>query len=132
MCQLGLSFLLDSKLFLNHGRWCMWTRVENGGRSLLARITITSNLGQGMRNQIAKSSINCRLERTVNPSVFLKSEHHSLGVPEKVIGDLDRNTRAVMSDANIPPMYWDIVVQHVALLNVYTSPAVCDPSITIC
>jgi len=40
MCQLGLSFLLDSKLFLNHGRLCMWTRVENGGRSLLARITI--------------------------------------------------------------------------------------------
>lgn len=40
MCQLGLSFLLDSKLFLSHGRLCMWTRVENGGRSLLARITI--------------------------------------------------------------------------------------------
>ena len=40
MCQLGLSFLLDSKLFLNHGRLCMWTRVENRGRSLLARITI--------------------------------------------------------------------------------------------
>ena len=60
-----------------------------------------------------------------------KSKHHSLGVPEKVIGDLDRNTRAVMADANIPPMYWDIVVQHVALLNACTSPAVCDPSITI-
>ncbi len=29
-------------------------------------------------------------------------------------------------------MYWDIVVQHVALLNACTSPAVCDPSITIC
>ncbi len=28
-------------------------------------------------------------------------------------------------------MYWDIVVQHVALLNTCTSPAVCDPSITI-
>ena len=43
-----------------------------------------------------------------------KGEHYSLGVPEKAIGDLDRNTRAVMADANIPPMYWDIVVQHVA------------------
>jgi len=60
-----------------------------------------------------------------------KSKHHSLGVPEKVIGDLDRNTRAVMADVNIPPMCWDIVVQHVALLNACTSPAVCDPSITI-
>jgi hypothetical protein len=36
-----------------------------------------------------------------------------------------------MADANIPPMCWDIVVQHVALLNACTSPAVCDPSITI-
>jgi hypothetical protein len=84
-----------------------------------------------MRDQIAKSSIHCCWQRAVNTSVFLKSEHHSLGVPEKVIGDLDRNTRAVMADANIPPMYWDIVVQHVALLNACTSPAVCDPSITI-
>jgi len=40
MCQLGLSFLLDSKFFLSQGRLCMWTRVENGGRSLLAWITI--------------------------------------------------------------------------------------------
>jgi hypothetical protein len=41
-----------------------------------------------------------------------KSKHysHKLGVPEKVIGDLNRNTRAVMTDVNIPPMYWDIVV----------------------
>jgi hypothetical protein len=31
-----------------------------------------------------------------------KSKHHSLGVPEKVIGDLERKTRAVMADANIP------------------------------
>jgi hypothetical protein len=36
-----------------------------------------------------------------------------------------------MADVNIPPMYWDIEVQHVALLNACTSPAVCDPSITI-
>jgi hypothetical protein len=84
-----------------------------------------------MRDQIAKSPIHCCWQRAVNTSVFLKSEHHSLGVPEKVIDDLDRNTRAVMSDANIPPMYWDIVVQHVALLNACTSPAICDPSITI-
>jgi hypothetical protein len=60
-----------------------------------------------------------------------KGEHYSLGVPEKAIGDLDRNTSAVMTDANIPPMYWDIVVQRVTLLNVCTSPAICDPSITI-
>jgi hypothetical protein len=36
-----------------------------------------------------------------------KGEHYSLGVPEKAIGDLDRNTRSVMADANIPPQYWD-------------------------
>jgi len=60
-----------------------------------------------------------------------KGEHYSLGVPEKAIGDLDRNTRAVMADANIPPIYWDVVVQHVALLNACTSPSICDPSITI-
>jgi hypothetical protein len=39
-----------------------------------------------------------------------RGKHHSLGVPEKVIGDLDRNTRDVMADDNIPPMYWDIVM----------------------
>ncbi len=60
-----------------------------------------------------------------------KGEHCSL--PEKAIGDLDRNTRAVMADANIPspPQSWDIVVEHVALLNACTSPSICDPSITI-
>jgi hypothetical protein len=36
-----------------------------------------------------------------------------------------------MVDDDIPPMYWDIVVQYVALLNACTSPVVCDPSITI-
>jgi hypothetical protein len=36
-----------------------------------------------------------------------------------------------MADANIPPMYWDIVVQHVELLNVCTSPSIYDPPITI-
>ena len=30
-----------------------------------------------------------------------KGEHYSLGVPEKAIGDLDRNTRAVMADSNM-------------------------------
>jgi hypothetical protein len=84
-----------------------------------------------MRDQY-KSSIHCCWQKAVNTSVFQKSKHHSLGVPEKVIGDLERKTRAVMADANIPQMYWDIVVQHVALLNACTSPAVCDPSITIC
>ena len=59
-----------------------------------------SNLGQGMRDQY-KSSIHCCWQKAVNTSVFLQSEHHSLGVPEKIIGDLDRNTRAVMADANI-------------------------------
>jgi hypothetical protein len=58
-----------------------------------------------------------------------KGEHYSLGVSEKAIGD--RNTRAVMADATIPPLYWDIVVQHVALLNACTSPSICDPSISI-
>jgi hypothetical protein len=169
MCQLGLSFLLDSKLFLNHGRLCMWTRVENRGRSLLARITIIQcsyvrDLALSLRfptksdltfrwstwNSLLESAVIHSIESRTRharsnskkfDSLLLakgcqhiclpKSKHHSLGVPEKVIGDLDRNTRAVMADVNIPPMYWDIVVQHVALLNACTSPAVCDPSITI-
>jgi hypothetical protein len=59
-----------------------------------------------------------------------KGEHYTLGVPENPTGDLDRNTRVVMTD-NITPMYWDIVVQHVTLLNDCTSPAIWDPSITI-
>jgi hypothetical protein len=60
-----------------------------------------------------------------------KSKHYSLGVPEKAIDDPDRNTKAVMADVNIPPLYWDIAVQHVALLNACTSPSIRDSSITI-
>ena len=148
----------------------MWTRVENGGRSLLARITIIQcsyvrDLALSLRfptksdltfrwstwNSLLESAVIHSIESRIRharsnskkfDSLLLakgcqhiclpKSKHHSLGVPEKVIGDLDRNTRVVMADANIPPMCWDIVVQHVALLNACTSPAVCDPSITIC
>jgi hypothetical protein len=35
-----LRCLMHRNVTSNHVRQCMWTRVENGGRSLLARITI--------------------------------------------------------------------------------------------
>ncbi len=56
------------------------------------------------------------LAKGCNHICLPKNEHYSLGVSEKDIGDLDRNTRAIMSDANIPPPYWDIIVQHAAFL----------------
>ena len=71
------------------------------------------------------------LAKGCNHICLPKNEHYSLGVPEKAIGDLDRNTRAIMADANIPPAYWDIVVQHAALLNACTSPSICAPEMTI-
>ena len=57
------------------------------------------------------------LVKDCNHICLRKNEHYGLGVPEQTVGDLDRNTRAIMADANIPPPYWDIIVQHAALLN---------------
>ncbi len=93
MCQLGLNLALSlrfpTKKAISLSVGLHEIRCSNRQSST------ASNLGQDMRDQY-KSSIHCCWQRTVNTSVFLKSEHHSLGVPEKVIGDLDRNTRAVL------------------------------------
>ncbi len=129
--------------------------MENGGRSLLARITIiqcsylrgltlslrphpplvymkfVARIDSHPQHLISDRACECEINRKKCDSLILakgcqhiclpKSKHYSLCVPEKAIGDPDRNTRAVMTDANIPPLYWDITVEHVALLNAYTS-----------
>ncbi len=48
------------------------------------------------------------LAKGCNHICLPKNEHYGLGVPEQAVGDLDRNTRAVMTDDNIPPAYWDV------------------------
>ena len=71
------------------------------------------------------------LVNVCNHICLFQNEYYSLGVSEKTIDDLDRNTRAIMTDDNISPPHWDIIVKHVVLLNVCTSPSICDPEITI-
>ena len=56
---------------------------------------------------------------------------------EKTIGDLDRNNRVIMTDTNIPPTYWDIVVQHTAywkhtlLLTIFESDTGVVPDLAV-
>ena len=60
-----------------------------------------------------------------------KGEHHANGPAEKGIGDIDRMTKVIMSDKNIPSRFWDIIVEHCVFLNAVTSPAIDEPSKTI-
>jgi hypothetical protein len=60
-----------------------------------------------------------------------KGEHHANGPAEKGIGDIDRMTKAIMTDKNIPSRFWDIVAEHCVVLNAVTSPAVDEPTKTI-
>jgi hypothetical protein len=63
--------------------------------------------------------------------VVPKGEHHANGPVEKDIGDIDRMTKEIMADKNIPSRFWDIVAEHCVVLNAVTSPAVDDPTKTI-
>ncbi len=46
-----------------------------------------------------------------------KGEHHANGPAEKGIGDIDRITKAIMADKNIPSRFWEIVAEHCAMLS---------------
>jgi hypothetical protein len=60
-----------------------------------------------------------------------KGEDHANGPAEKGIGDIDRMTKAIMADKNIPSRFWDIVAEHRVVLNAVTSPDVDEPTKTI-
>jgi hypothetical protein len=60
-----------------------------------------------------------------------KGEYHVNGPAEKSIGDIDRMTKAIMTDKNIPSRFWDIVAEHCVFLNAVTSPAVDESTKTI-
>jgi len=51
-----------------------------------------------------------------------------VGPAEKGIGDIDRMTKAIMTDKNIPSRFWDILAEHCVLINAITSPAVDEPT----
>jgi hypothetical protein len=63
--------------------------------------------------------------------VVTKGKHHTNGPVEKDIGDIDRMTKVIMTDKNIPSRFWDIVTEHCVVLNAVTSPVVNEPTKTI-
>jgi hypothetical protein len=71
------------------------------------------------------------LANGVQHLVVTKGEHHTNGPVEKDIGDIDRMTKVIMTDKNIPSRFWDIVAKHCVVLNGVTSPAVNEPTKTI-
>ena len=71
------------------------------------------------------------LANGVQHVVVPKGEHHANGPAEKGIGDIDRMTKAIMADKNIPSRFWDILAEHCVLINAITSPAVDEPTKTI-
>ena len=63
--------------------------------------------------------------------VVPKGEDHDNGPVEEGIGDIDRMTKTIMVDKNIPSRFWDIVTEHCVLLNAVISPTVDEPTKTI-
>ena len=39
--------------------------------------------------------------------------------------------RCFIADSNVPAVYWDLYVEHAALVNSMTYPSICDPAMTI-
>jgi hypothetical protein len=65
------------------------------------------------------------LANDVQHIVVPKGEHYANRPAEKGIGDIDRMTKAIMGDKNIPSQFWDIVAEHCVVLNAVTSPSGC-------
>jgi hypothetical protein len=71
------------------------------------------------------------LSKDVTHIVVPKGEHHSIGIAEKAIQDLDQLQRGLSAEGNIPSNCWDIVTEHASLVNAMTCPSPTNPSITI-
>ena len=69
--------------------------------------------------------------RHVSHIVVPRGEHHSIGVAEKAIQDISNILKCLIAEGNIPPKYWDLVGEHATLINMMTSPSICNPDITI-
>ena len=66
------------------------------------------------------------LVKGVNHMNVLRGEHHSTGVAGKAIQDLSNMMLNMLSDSNVPNIYWDFVVEHAALVNSMIMPSICD------
>ena len=61
-----------------------------------------------------------------------KGEHHAIGMEESAVSEVDKMTRAMIHEANLPFNVWDIVVEHMVLLDSMTTYVTNDISQTIC
>ena len=71
------------------------------------------------------------LVKGVNHVNVPRGEHHSIRVAEKVIQDLNNMMSCMLSDSNVPNIYWDFVIEHAALVNSMITPSISDKTKTI-
>jgi hypothetical protein len=71
------------------------------------------------------------LVKGVNHVNVPRGEHHSIRVAEKVIQDLNNMMSCMLSDSNVPNIYWDFVIEHVVLVNSMITPSISDKTETI-
>ena len=64
------------------------------------------------------------LVKGVNHMNVLRGEHHSTGVAGKAIQDLSNMMLNMLSDSNVPNIYWDFVVEHAALVKSMITPSI--------
>jgi hypothetical protein len=60
-----------------------------------------------------------------------KGEHHAIGMAESAVSELDKMTRAMIHEANLPFNVWDVVVEHMTLVDSMTTYSTNDSSKTI-
>ena len=71
------------------------------------------------------------LVKGVNHVNVPRGEHHSIRVAEKVIQDLNNMMICMLSDSNVPNIYWDFVIEHVVLVNSMITPSISNKTETI-
>jgi hypothetical protein len=54
-----------------------------------------------------------------------------MGQPKKAIQDVNNAIKSYIADSSVPSKYWDIIGQHVCLINAMVCPSPSNPDITI-
>ena len=90
--------------------------------------TLYSDSAGEFKSQVLK---NMFLTKGCNHIKVSKDDHHAIGKAESAVPELDKMTRVTIHDANLPFNVWDLVVEHMTLVDSMTTYATNDSSQTI-
>ncbi len=90
--------------------------------------TLYSDSDGEFKSQVLKSIF---LTKGCNHNLVPKDELYDIGMTESVVSELDKMTRATIHEVNLPFNVWDVVVEHMSLVDSMTTYVTNDSSKTL-